>query len=402
MSPFIIAAIVAIYGFDSCCCSKSSAAIELLNNLLNNASTDIRPGLDAPDPLVVNISLNLVALTELNEVKGYISTVAFLDITWVDERMTWQSANYEGISSISVDSRKVWTPPLIISNPSDKMYTPRDVPISVSYNEQGLAFFRPGFVMKTLCLIEIPAYPFDVHECSITFINWGILPSEVVIKSPLSIVSIGFYGNNPEWDLTKTSVADSIAGNQLSMVTFNLTFSRKPAFLTINVLIPIIFLSILNTVVFLLPHESGERVSFAITVLLSFTVFLNIIGDNIPKTSSPMPYLCYYVVIVMVTSGLITLSTILSQKLHHACMQGPVPTWLQICLFIYPRGSQTKISTFQPEDTKDYEQNKSTESFQTCNWSQVVSRLDKILFLFFFSLALALALGFTVSMANIE
>ena len=41
----------------------------------------------------------------------------------------------------------------------------------------------------------------------------------------------------------------------------------------INIVIPIVFLSLINPVVFLLPHESGEGVAFPVTILLSFTVF---------------------------------------------------------------------------------------------------------------------------------
>ena len=62
-------------------CSKTSKTTELIQNLTTNYDSDVRPGLDSEGPLVVNISFNLVALTKLNEVEGYISTVQFFDIT---------------------------------------------------------------------------------------------------------------------------------------------------------------------------------------------------------------------------------------------------------------------------------------------------------------------------------
>ena len=392
-------AAVVMFGF--CSCSKSSTAMGLLNRLLDNTTEDIRPGLDTDAPLSVNISYTLVALTELNEVKGYISTVGYLAVTWVDERMTWEPANYEGITSLTVDARKVWTPPLIISSLVDKIYTPGEPSVPVRYTSEGFAFWHPGCVMKTHCFIRIPAYPFDTHTCGISIINFGMLPSEAIIQSPSNIVTTAFYSENAEWALKGTTARATVAGSQLSMATFDLQFSRKPAFLIINILTPIVFLSLLNSFVFLLPQESGERVSFSITVLLSFTVFLNIIGDNVPKTSSPMPYLCYYVIIVLVSSGLITLLTILCQRLHHNCTQEPVPRWLQTCLFLSSGISQTKISDLTPgEDKKNFDHNSFNQTVETFTWKHVALKLDKFLFFTFFTVGILLALGFIIAMAN--
>jgi len=41
--------------------------------------------------------------------------------------------------------------------------------------------------------------------------------------------------------------------------------------------------------VFYLPPDSGEKVSLGITVLLSFSVFLLRISENVPKTSDCIP-----------------------------------------------------------------------------------------------------------------
>jgi len=46
-------------------------------------------------------------------------------------------------------------------------------------------------------------------------------------------------------------------------------------------------MSILNVFVFLLPADSGERVGYAITVLLAIAVFLTISSDSLPATSNP-------------------------------------------------------------------------------------------------------------------
>ena len=364
-------------------------------------SSGIIPGIDDEEPLTVNVSFSLVALTELNEVKGYISTVGFFTVTWYDDRMTWDSSDYDGLSEISIDHSKVWIPKLLITNPADRIYTFHEIASEVRYTSDGVAFWKPGSVMKTLCYIQIPAYPFDSHTCYISVGTWGGSTSEVILNIPSSIRT-DFYGVNAEWTLNKTSTQTALVGTEISLAMFGIQFLRKPTFLVINILIPIVFLSLLNCVVFLLPYESGERVAFSITVLLSFTVFLNIIGDNIPKTSSPMPYVCHYVLIVLVTSGLIASAAILCQRLYYTRGEEPVPRWIPSCMCIHFGHKSNEVLSISIKDEKALSEEKPIMDESIVNWKQIVSRLDTILFVFFLAVAVSLALGFIITMANMR
>ena len=59
----------------------------------------------------------------------------------------------------------------------------------------------------------------------------------------------------------------------------------------INVLLPCVMLSLLTLLVFRMPPDAGEKVSLSITVLLSFTVFMLMVSDNMPQTSNHIPIL---------------------------------------------------------------------------------------------------------------
>nr|KAG5686008.1 hypothetical protein BaRGS_021365 [Batillaria attramentaria] len=104
--------------------------------------------------------------------------------------------------------------------------------------------------------------------------------------------------------VTETSCAVNIDGGSLLLisehvpagwkhtgVTFVVHLRRKRTFYILNTIIPVVMLSLLNVLVFILPADCGERMALAVTVLLSFTVYLGIISDNMPKTSESLSLL---------------------------------------------------------------------------------------------------------------
>ena len=84
--------------------SPSQNRTALMNELLFNASTDIRPGLEYDGPLDVFISFKLIHLAEFNEVNGYISALGYFDVEWIDERMAWDPYDYGGIEEMVMPS----------------------------------------------------------------------------------------------------------------------------------------------------------------------------------------------------------------------------------------------------------------------------------------------------------
>ena len=416
-----------LIGIIKCCkCTRTEKTIALYNDLLGNTSSDIRPGLDSDYPVEINVSLNIDALTELNEVKGFMSTVGFFEVAWYDERMEWDPDDYEGIAYIYFKSSQVWFPKMIITNPADRIYTFHEMDSDIVFNNYGRALWVTGTVVKTLCYIEIPTYPFDVHNCYIEVAPWGDLIYDMKLNSPLDYMTRHQYSENTEWSLIKTSAyvrIESAEVAEFQYLHYEVQYKRKPTFLLINVISPIIFLSILNTAVFLLPQESGEKVSFTVTVLLSFAVFLNVIGDHVPKTSSPMPYLCYYVLIELASSGIITILTIVCQRLYTTENQESVPSWLVSFLSTFQRNNRNRVSDVSTKHTTNVTENgnitkddlvsitdlkSSTEEEENgkesknMTWNQAIGRLDNFFFVFFLVRAICGATLFILITGTIQ
>ena len=72
-------------------------------------------------------------------------------------------------------------------------------------------------------------------------------------------------------------------------VLYTVLLKRRPLFHIFSFILPCGLLSMLNLLAFLLPTESGEKVSLGITNLLALVLFQQLIADSLPPSSSDMP-----------------------------------------------------------------------------------------------------------------
>ena len=107
-------------------------------------------------------------------------------------------------------------------------------------------------------------------------------------------INLDEYKENEQWTIVNTSVVN---GTRLcaSNLKFCFHLRRKPAFFVMNIVLPIMILSIMTLTVFWLPPDSGEKTELAITIVLAFTVFQLLVSEIIPRTSDTTPLLGDYI-----------------------------------------------------------------------------------------------------------
>ena len=74
-------------------------------------------------------------------------------------------------------------------------------------------------------------------------------------------------------------------------IHFGIALTRKPLYYILNTIIPSVVLAVLSTLTFLVPNDSGEKLSMGVAILLAFTVFMLILSDITPQTSDNPPLL---------------------------------------------------------------------------------------------------------------
>nr|CAD7256955.1 unnamed protein product [Timema shepardi] len=74
-------------------------------------------------------------------------------------------------------------------------------------------------------------------------------------------------------------------------ITFVVHIRRRTLFYTVNLIVPCVMISSMTLLGFTLPHECGEKLTLGVTILLSLTVFLNMVAETMPATSDAVPLL---------------------------------------------------------------------------------------------------------------
>ncbi|CAH1772381.1 unnamed protein product, partial [Owenia fusiformis] len=215
-------------------------------------------------------------------------------------------SEYNGLEEIMLPARSVWTPDISLDNGIEEVVDEKlKNNFQVIVTSEGHVQWSPGGIFKTQCPMDITKLPFDTQKCEIKFACWTSSGSHVLLINETSEVYLDGYEGTAQWEIIGTSSTggsvyyDSSPGVPYPYVTFSITLKRKPKYYIMNIVVPTILISLVALMVFLMPPETGEKVGLGITVMLSFSVFLLILNENMPKTSDATPLIGTYVTLVM-------------------------------------------------------------------------------------------------------
>lgn len=159
----------------------------------------------------------------------------------------------------------------------------------------GTARWQPGGNFAFSCALDMNYYPFDEQKCTMELETWYYTSDKVNMTISMGHFGLETYLPHGEWALVKTHVwrQDVIyryyTNEAFPEVFFAIHLRRKYTFYFMYILLPCIMLSCVQLMIFLLPAESGEKISLGVSILVSFSLFLLIVADQVPDTSDAVP-----------------------------------------------------------------------------------------------------------------
>ncbi|XP_062584945.1 neuronal acetylcholine receptor subunit alpha-6-like isoform X1 [Saccostrea cucullata] len=310
---------------------------------------------------VTNTSIEFVlfSLNDLDMKSQTMSTSGWMTVKWEDPRLVWSKASNGDIEYIYIKQDKIWRPELIIDNSVGGMDPIGNDEIFFRVKNTGEVRWDPPGLFITHCDIDIAYFPFDYQMCKIEVTSFAFTTEVLTLNKSHDKVNTENFNENGEWILYSSRVEEWVLeenGETFSELEFQIVFQRRPWYYLTNTVYPVILISLLTNLSFLLPTDSGEKISYTLTVLLALVVLLMLVGDSMPAASKHTPIIGIYISIILMMAALGIFITVLNLRLYLNTDQSNVPKWLQrftfsVLLKINCKSKKVKDSKLHQLDT---------------------------------------------------
>uniref|UniRef100_A0A8C9E010 5-hydroxytryptamine receptor 3A n=1 Tax=Phocoena sinus TaxID=42100 RepID=A0A8C9E010_PHOSS len=271
------------------------ALLRLSDHLLANYKKGVRPVRDWRTPTTVSIDVIVYAILSVDEKNQVLTTYIWYRQYWTDEFLQWNPEDFDNITKLSIPTDSIWVPDILINEFVDVGKSP-NIPYVYVRHHGEVQNYKPLQVV-TACSLDIYNFPFDVQNCSLTFTSWLHTIQDINLslwRLPEKVkLDRSIFVNQGEWELlgvlTQFREFSIESSDCYAEMKFYVVIRRRPLFYVVSLLLPSIFLMVMDIVGFYLPPDSGERVSFKITLLLGYSVFLIIVSDTLPATAIGTP-----------------------------------------------------------------------------------------------------------------
>ncbi|XP_071825023.1 neuronal acetylcholine receptor subunit beta-2-like isoform X2 [Apostichopus japonicus] len=263
-----------------------------------------RPVLNSNLSVNVNIQVQIYGMLDLNEKDQTVTIASWTQLSWRDERLTWNPNDFEGVLCVVVYFDEIWTPRILLSNAMS--FEGLQV---VSANRgtillycDGTVFLGTSFVQCTQCAMKFRNFPFDTQSCQLVFSPENQSKQQINFtasdpRMPSSIVSnewdfVGFSSYNNEHINTFVESDESSYISTFGIFSFQL--KRDPNYYITTIVIPSTLLCLMSYATFLAPPDSGERIGLGVSMVLGLTVFQLLVTNILPTASKNGPIISTY------------------------------------------------------------------------------------------------------------
>ncbi|XP_056007992.1 neuronal acetylcholine receptor subunit alpha-7-like [Ostrea edulis] len=264
--------------------------------LFKNYSSMLKPRRIQSEPVNVSIDMTIMSVHEVDEQFQYISFYAWFNIQWYDDFLTWNENEHAGIKTIAVPYQKAWIPDLSMWYSEEHLHDlgPHSF---VSVTSDGHLVWFTGGKYVVVCDLKMKKFPFDEQKCIITISAWQSTDSiQKLVPRKRLYNDAEFIAENGEWEFTNFTFHSFYQKEfDTTVLEYTLCLKRRYLHFVLSTLVPIMILSILNSLTFFIPLESGERIQYSLTLFLAFTVFLTLFEQMMPQNSTDVPYISVYV-----------------------------------------------------------------------------------------------------------
>ncbi|XP_037103164.1 neuronal acetylcholine receptor subunit alpha-7-like [Syngnathus acus] len=295
-----------------------------------------RPVINESQVLNVKVGIYLTQIIELDETSQVLTTNIWLTLSWNDYQLQWDPSQYNELDTLHLQNDVLWKPDIVLYNSAQERFeTTFDAKVVVT--SSGNCNYIPQAIFRSTCHVDLRWFPFDTQKCDLKFGSWTYGARSLDLTMSEAVISE--YVPNGEWELVevsgkKNSRIYECCEEPYSDVTYTIVMRRRTLFYVVHLLIPSILISILALFVFLLPADSGEKITLGVAVMLSLILLMTLGANVIPANSDSVPLIAQYFIITIVIVTLSVIVTVVVLQFHHHDPHGAkMPKWIRVVLF---------------------------------------------------------------------
>ncbi|XP_033334149.1 nicotinic acetylcholine receptor alpha6 isoform X1 [Megalopta genalis] len=307
----------------------------LLNELLSSYNTLERPVANESEPLEVKFGITLQQIIDVDEKNQILTTNAWLKLEWTDYNLQWNESDYGGVKDLRITPNKLWKPDILMYNSADEGFD-GTYQTNVVVTHNGSCLYVPPGIFKSTCKIDITWFPFDDQHCDMKFGSWTYDGNQLdLVLNSDEGGDLSDFIMNGEWYLIgmpgkKNTIMYQCCPEPYVDVTFTIQIRRRTLYYFFNLIVPCVLISSMALLGFTLPPDSGEKLTLGVTILLSLTVFLNLVAESMPTTSDAVPLIGSYFNCIMFMVASSVVLTVMVLNFHHRSPDRYVmPRWIK-------------------------------------------------------------------------
>lgn len=325
IKTLMVAKVLFMFFASSNCSSFSSLDVKnLLHNITIGYDPTLRPILNQSKAIVINTEFMISSMSEINDVEQTIKLETYFKFTWTDEHLTWDPSTYNGVDTIYPYSSSIWMPSVnLVRSKANHPVTLTDMETSypIKVRSSGEVRWILPATLFTSCAMDMSKFPNDEQTCFFFIAFNGYTWNDAqFLTNPEMKNPIPANVSECQWTFKKYWMDTAkyvLLGENNSGIVISVTLKRLPDFFTINLLFPTTSLSFLNVIVFLLPVESGEKVSYSITVLLSVMLYQSSASSYLPVNCVNTPNVIIFLTALTSISILSVIANLVTVFVHH-------------------------------------------------------------------------------------
>uniref|UniRef100_A0A0N5AD96 Neur_chan_LBD domain-containing protein n=1 Tax=Syphacia muris TaxID=451379 RepID=A0A0N5AD96_9BILA len=276
----------------------------LVHDKLQNYDSKVKPTYDNNKPIKVNFSMDLYQLLELR---------------WYDEFLYWDPKLYNNITEIRLPYNAIWLPDttlynsLVMKDEDQRRLLNAKLVTIPSLNTTYIEMLYPA-IFKFSCLLNLRYFPYDVQRCRMIFSSWTYDKAGIDYFPHYDQIGNKSYIENEAWGLLLTLVQRvekkfPCCPVNYTLLHYDIFLRRKPLFYFINLIIPTSIITFIALVGFFSTSSTSgmreEKVSLGITTLLSMSILMLMVSDQMPTTSTFIPLIGWFILgmIIIISFG---------------------------------------------------------------------------------------------------